>query len=149
MRKLPNIHPGEALLQEFLIPLGIRQNALARSIGVPPRRINEIVLGKRALTADTAVRLAHYFGTSEQFWMALQPSFDLEEARKSLGPGPSSSIARLHSYRSVRAWRPRGAGAAIRKRGVSAWLLQVSSYGFSGSVAGPWITSPSHVNIEP
>ena len=73
------------LLQEFLTPLGISQNALARSIGVPPRRINEIVLGKRALTADTAVRLAHYFGTSEQFWMALQASLDLEEARKKLG----------------------------------------------------------------
>jgi antitoxin HigA-1 len=85
MRKLPNIHPGEVLLQEFLIPLGISQNALARSIGVPPRRINEIVLGKRAITADTAVRLAHYFGTSEQFRMALQASFDLEEARKKLG----------------------------------------------------------------
>ena len=85
MRKLPNIHPGEVLLQEFLIPLGISQNALARSIGVPPRRINEIVLGKRALTADTAVRLAHYFGTSEQFWMALQATFDLEEARNKLG----------------------------------------------------------------
>jgi antitoxin HigA-1 len=86
MRKLPNIHPGEVLLQEFLVPMGISQNALARSIGVPPRRINEIVLGKRAITADTAVRLAHYFGTSEQFWMALQASFDLEEAQKKLGP---------------------------------------------------------------
>jgi len=72
MRKLPNIHPGEVLLQEFLVPTGISQTDLARSIGVPPRRINEIVLGKRAITADTAVRLAHYFGTSEQFWMALQ-----------------------------------------------------------------------------
>ena len=86
MRKLPNIHPGEVLLQEFLVPMGISQNALARSIGVPPRRINEIVLGKRAITADTAVRLAHYFGTSERFWMALQASFDLEGARKKLGP---------------------------------------------------------------
>ena len=85
MAKLPNIHPGEVLLQEFLFPLRISQNALARSIGVPPRRINEIVLGKRTITADTAVRLAHYFGTSEQFWMALQASFDLEEARKRLG----------------------------------------------------------------
>ena len=85
MRKLPNIHPGEVLLQEFLTPMGISQNALARAIGVPPRRINEIVLGKRAITADTAVRLAHYFGTSEQFWMALQASYDLEEARKRLG----------------------------------------------------------------
>ncbi|HEY7943478.1 MAG TPA: HigA family addiction module antitoxin, partial [Casimicrobiaceae bacterium] len=60
MRKLPNIHPGEVLLEEFLIPMEISQNALARSIGVPPRRINEIVLGKRAITADTALRLAHY-----------------------------------------------------------------------------------------
>jgi addiction module HigA family antidote len=85
MRKLPNIHPGEVLLDEFLIPMGISQNAIARAIGVPPRRINEIVLGKRAITADTAIRLAHYFGTSEQFWMALQASFDLEEARERLG----------------------------------------------------------------
>jgi antitoxin HigA-1 len=86
MRKLPNIHPGEVLLEEFLAPKQISQNALAVSIGVSPRRINEIVLGKRAITADTALRLAHYFGTSEQFWMALQASFDLEEARKKLGP---------------------------------------------------------------
>ena len=86
MRKLPNVHPGEVLLEEFLKPMGLSQNALAVSIGVPPRRINEIVLGKRAVTADTALRLAHYFGSSEQFWMALQASFDLEEARKKLGP---------------------------------------------------------------
>ena len=85
MRKLPNVHPGEVLLQEFLIPMGISQNSLAGSIGVPPRRINELVLGKRAITADTALRLAHFFRTSEQFWMALQASFDLEEARKKLG----------------------------------------------------------------
>ncbi len=64
----------------------ISQSALARLIRVPPRRINEIVLGKRAIIADTAQRLAHYFGTSEQFWMALQASFDLEEARNKLGP---------------------------------------------------------------
>ena len=85
MRKLPNVHPGEVLLEEFLTPMKISQNAVARAIGVPPRRINEIVLGKRAITADTALRLAHYFGTSEQFWMALQASFDLEEAREKLG----------------------------------------------------------------
>ncbi len=85
MRRLPNIHPGEVLLEEFLIPMGISQNSVAGSIGVPPRRINEIVLGKRAITADTALRLAHYFGTSDHFWMALQASFDLEEARKKLG----------------------------------------------------------------
>jgi addiction module HigA family antidote len=86
MRKLPNVHPGEVLLQEFLMPMGISQNGLAKAIGVPPRRINEIVLGKRAVTADTALRLAHYFGTSEQFWMGLQASYDLEEARMNLGP---------------------------------------------------------------
>jgi addiction module HigA family antidote len=85
MRRLPNVHPGEVLLEEFLAPMGISQNGLAGAIGVPPRRINEIVLGKRAITADTALRLAHYFGMSEQFWMALQASFDLEEARKKLG----------------------------------------------------------------
>jgi antitoxin HigA-1 len=85
MTKLKNIHPGEILLEEFLAPMDISQNALARGIAVPPRRINEIVLGKRAITADTALRLARYFGTSEQFWMGLQSDFDLEEARKQLG----------------------------------------------------------------
>jgi len=80
-KKLPNIHPGEILLEEFLEPMGISQNAIARAVGVPPRRINEIVLGKRAVTADTAVRLARAFGTSEQFWMGLQADYDLEEAR--------------------------------------------------------------------
>ena len=68
MAKLKNIHPGEILLEEFLLPMEISQNRLARDIGVPPRRINEIVHGKRAVTADTALRLARYFGTSEAFW---------------------------------------------------------------------------------
>ena len=81
MKKLPNIHPGEVLLEEFLLPMDISQNALARAIGVPPRRINEIVLGKRAITADTALRLGKTFGTSESFWMGLQTDYDLEEAR--------------------------------------------------------------------
>lgn len=85
MEKLKNIHPGEILLEEFLIPMEISQNRLARDIGVPPRRINEIVHGKRAVSADTALRLARYFGTSEAFWMGLQADYDLEEARKSLG----------------------------------------------------------------
>ena len=80
-KKLPNIHPGEILLEEFLAPMEISQNALARAVSVPPRRINEIVLGKRAVTADTALRLAKAFGTSEQFWMGLQADYDLEEAR--------------------------------------------------------------------
>jgi addiction module HigA family antidote len=82
MKKLPNIHPGEVLLEEFLKPMDISQNKLARAMGVPPRRINEIVHGKRAVTADTAIRLARALGTSEQFWMGLQADYDLEEARK-------------------------------------------------------------------
>lgn len=85
MKTLPNIHPGEVLLEEFLIPLGISQNALARAAGVPPRRINEIVLGKRSITADTALRLAAALGTSERFWLGLQADHDLEEARHALG----------------------------------------------------------------
>ena len=83
MKKLPNIHPGEILLEEFLKPMDISQNRLARAMDVPPRRINEIVHGNRAVTADTAIRLALALGTSEQFWMGLQADFDLEEARKS------------------------------------------------------------------
>ena len=84
MKRLPNIHPGEVLLEEFLEPMELSQNAVAREIGVPPRRINEIVLGKRGITADTAIRLARFFKTSEQFWMSLQAEYDLEQARKSL-----------------------------------------------------------------
>ena len=85
MAKLKNVHPGEVLLEEFIVPMNLSQNAVARAISVAPRRINEIVLGKRAITADTALRLARYFGTSEQFWMGLQADYDLEEARKGLG----------------------------------------------------------------
>lgn len=85
MKNLPNIHPGEILLEEFLKPLEISQNALARAAAVPPRRINEIVLGKRSVTADTAVRLAAALGTSERFWLGLQADYDLEEAHRSLG----------------------------------------------------------------
>jgi len=85
MKALTNIHPGEVLLEEFLVPLGISQNALARAARVPPRRINEIVLGKRRVTADTAVRLAAALGTSERFWLGLQADYDLEEAHRALG----------------------------------------------------------------
>ncbi|MGQ0749641.1 MAG: HigA family addiction module antitoxin [Betaproteobacteria bacterium] len=84
MKRLRNIHPGEVLLEEFLKPMNLSQNALGRAIGVPPRRINEIVLGKRGITADTAIRLAKHFGTSEQFWMGLQADYDLEEAHKAM-----------------------------------------------------------------
>ncbi|MCC4605690.1 HigA family addiction module antidote protein [Xanthomonas campestris pv. badrii] len=89
MTVLPNIHPGEILLEEFLEPLGISQNALARATGVPPRRINEIVLGKRGITADTAVRLAAALGTSERFWLGLQADYELEQAHRALGDLPS------------------------------------------------------------
>jgi addiction module HigA family antidote len=78
------VHPGKILLRDFLEPKGMSQNALARDIGVPPRRINEIILGKRGISADTAIRLARRFGNSERFWMQLQADYDLEEARKGL-----------------------------------------------------------------
>ena len=81
MKKLANVHPGEILLKDFFEPMGITQNALARVIDVPPRRVNEIVLGKRSITADAALRFARAFGTSEQFWMGLQTDYDFEEAR--------------------------------------------------------------------
>ena len=84
MKSLRNVHPGEVLYEEFLVPMNLSQNAIARAIGVAPRRINEIVLGKRAVTADTALRLAKAFGTSPEFWMSLQASYDLEEASRSL-----------------------------------------------------------------
>jgi len=84
-RKLPVIHPGEILLEEFLNALGISQYQLAKAISVPPRRINEIVHGQRSITADTALRLARYFGTSERFWLNLQSRYDLEVEKERLG----------------------------------------------------------------
>ncbi|WDR06334.1 HigA family addiction module antitoxin [Devosia rhodophyticola] len=81
---LPNPHPGEILLDEFLKPMGISQNAVARAVHVPPRRINEIVLGKRSLTADTDLRLARYFGMSEGFFLGLQADYDLLERRREI-----------------------------------------------------------------
>lgn len=77
----PPIHPGEVLMEDFIKGFEITQNKLAVSIGVPPRRINEIVHGKRGITADTAIRLAPYFGTSEEFWMNLQSRYELEFAQ--------------------------------------------------------------------
>jgi len=78
-KKMMNpIHPGEILMEEFLGPLGVSQYRLAKDISVPPRRINEIVHGKRSITADTALRLARFFGTTERFWLNLQVRFDLE-----------------------------------------------------------------------
>ena len=82
---LHNPHPGEILVEEFLSPMALSQTALARAIGVPPRRINEIVLGKRAVTADTDLRLARYFGLSEGFFMGLQTDYELMEQRRKIG----------------------------------------------------------------
>ena len=81
---IPNPTPGEMLLQDFIVPMGLTQNGLARAIGVPPRRINEIVLGKRAVTADTDLRLARYFGLSEGFWLGVQADFDLMVRRREI-----------------------------------------------------------------
>ncbi len=79
------VHPGEILLEEFLKPMGISQNRLGIDLGVPPRRINEIVHGKRRITADTALRLGHYFGMSAQFWLGLQMDYDLDIEEDRLG----------------------------------------------------------------
>lgn len=83
--KLDPVHPGEVLLEEFLAPLEISQYRLAHAISVPPRRINEIVHGNRAISADTALRLSRFFGTSAQFWLNLQARYDLETERDRLG----------------------------------------------------------------
>ncbi len=83
--KLAPVHPGEVLLEEFLKPLAISQYRVAKGTSVPPRRINEIVHGKRVITADTALRLARYFGTSERFWLNLQARYDLEVEKDRLG----------------------------------------------------------------
>lgn len=84
MDKLPNIHPGEVLLEEFLEPLGISQYKLAKDLHIPQTRVSQIIKGKRRITADTALRLSKYFGTSAKFWMGLQNDYDLEESNKVL-----------------------------------------------------------------
>src|SRR5580704_1229155 len=84
LHKLPSVHPGEILLEEFLNPYGISQYRLAKDTSVPPRRINDIVRGSRAITANTALRLARYFGTTERFWLNLQAHYDLEVQKERL-----------------------------------------------------------------
>ncbi|MFC1854025.1 HigA family addiction module antitoxin [candidate division CSSED10-310 bacterium] len=95
-KKLAPIHPGEILLEEFLKPMGISQYRLAKDINVPPRRINEIVHCKRGISADTALRLSHYFGLSERFWMNLQSRFELETVKDKLQDRLSSEV-RVHA----------------------------------------------------
>jgi addiction module HigA family antidote len=94
-KKLPPVHPGEILLEEYLKPLGLSQYRLAKAIRVPPRRINEIVHGNRAITADTALRLSRFFDTSERFWLNLQMRYDLEVQKDKLGDRLSEEIAPL------------------------------------------------------
>lgn len=95
--RIPSIHPGEILLQDFIDAFGITQHRLAVSIGVPPRRINEIVHGKRGITADTAVRLAKYFGTSAEFWMNLQAHYELRTQTRAL----EDQLARIESIQAA------------------------------------------------
>jgi addiction module HigA family antidote len=97
-KKLPPIHPGEILLEEFLKPMGISQYRLAKDISVPPRRINEIVHGKRAITADTALRLGRFFNMSPQFWLNLQNRFDLEMTEDQLADRLAKEVHVLSSY---------------------------------------------------
>ena len=89
------IHPGEVLMKEFLEPMGVTQYRLAKDISVPPRRINEIVHGKRAITADTALRLSRYFGTSERFWINLQTRYEMELQKDILGDRLEKEVATL------------------------------------------------------
>lgn len=92
MKTLAPIHPGEILLEEFLEPMGISQYRLSKDISVPPRRINEIVHGKRAVSANTALRLAEYFGTTPQFWLNLQSHYDLEVEKDKIGDQLSREV---------------------------------------------------------
>lgn len=110
--KLSAVHPGEVLSEEFLKPMGISQYRLAKDTNVPPRRINEIVLKKRSVTADTALRLGRYFGTSEQFWLNLQSEYDLDVTRDRLGGRIEAEVVQIAS----RAQTPKREPA---RRGIS------------------------------
>jgi len=95
MKKIPPVHPGEILEEEFLKPLGISQNRLGKDLGVSPRRVNEIIHGKRAITADTALRLSKYFGNSASFWLGLQMDFDLDMANDALAVRINKEVRQL------------------------------------------------------
>lgn len=99
-KQFPPIHPGEILLEEFLKPLGISQYRLAKDIGVPPRRINEIIHGQRAISADTALRLSRYFGLSERFWLNLQVRYELEVEKDRLADRLVNEVQVLTAERS-------------------------------------------------
>lgn len=117
------IHPGEILLEEYLIPLGISQYRLAKATEVPPRRINEIVHGKRAITADTSLRLAKFFGTSEQFWLNLQTRHDLELERDRL----AGTLGRIHLFGAPAGKSSATTATTARRRSRSAKSLTEAS----------------------
>jgi addiction module HigA family antidote len=98
-KEIPPIHPGEILLEEFLKPMKLSQSQLALAVGVHPRRINEVVLGKRAITANTALRLARFFGNSPQFWMGLQVDYDLETEKDAVGETLNKEVRVLETTR--------------------------------------------------
>jgi addiction module HigA family antidote len=112
------VHPGEVLLEEFLKPMDISQYRIAKEISVPPRRVNEIVLRKRGITADTALRLGRYFGTSEQFWLNLQSEYDLDMTRDRLGDRLNTEVIAL---------RPATSAASGKQRSDVAKRVSVSA----------------------
>jgi addiction module HigA family antidote len=115
--KLPPVHPGEVLLEEFLKPLDISQYRLAKSMSVPPRRVNEIVLGKRSVSADTALRLGRYFGTSEQFWLNLQNEYDLDVEKDRLGMRLETEVVQLVPSVTKKTALPKRRVSAMRRSG--------------------------------
>lgn len=98
MKKMAPLHPGEVLMEEFLLPLALSQNKLGRELGISPRRINEIVHGKRRVTADTALRLGMYFGNSASFWLGLQMDYDLDRA---IDANMNNIQAEVHQYHAI------------------------------------------------
>jgi antitoxin HigA-1 len=117
VKKLAPVHPGEVLLEDFLKPLGLSQYRLAKGLSVPPRRINEIALAKRAVTADTALRLARFFGTTDRFWLNLQAAYDLDTERDRLGDRLKAEVE-AQSEQAMRAptVAPAGHRSAARPR---------------------------------
>jgi antitoxin HigA-1 len=116
-KKLQPVHPGEVLFEEFLVPMGISQHRLAKDISVPPRRINEIVLHKRGVTADTALRLGRYFGTSEQFWLNLQTDYELDVERDRLGDRLDAEVVVFRKPAAPNEkGRPAGRPRSLRER---------------------------------
>ena len=114
--KMPPVHPGEVLLEEFLKPLDISQYRLAKSMSVPPRRVNEIVLGKRSVSADAALRLGRYFGTSEQFWLNLQTEYDLDVEKDRLGLRLEIEVELMPSRQETSSLSKRRVSAMRRSR---------------------------------